>query len=117
MYIDIGNECGHISLTPEQFETFRNLMVTGQKVPAIKMVREIVSTWGLLEAKDFVYACTFAGPHILSEQKNANPDKDKVFIADIKDDVRAIILAETTDYQKSLLLDLFSRLAAKVGFH
>ena len=50
MYINVGNSNGEISLTPAQFETFRNYCLTGQKIQAIKFVRDTFATWGLKEA-------------------------------------------------------------------
>ena len=88
------------------FDTFRGLVASGQKIQAIKFMREKDPCWGLKEAKDFVEACDF--PTVVSDTTTEN------FLSDIKDDIRSIIL-DKSDYRETLLLDLFARVAARVG--
>lgn len=109
MYINVGNSNGEISLTPAQFETFRNYCLTGQKIQAIKFVRDTFATWGLKEAKDFVDGCFFSG---YCGASSTLPQGD--ILGDIKDNIRSIIL-DKSDYRETLLLDLFGRVASRVG--
>ena len=112
MYINVGNYHGEISLTPAQFSEFANLCATGQKIQAIKFVRDTFQTWSLKEAKDFVEACDF--PPVPVTTTLPPFDTTENFLSDLKSDLREIILAGK-DYRDSLLIDLFGRISGKLG--
>lgn len=60
MGITISNPYGTTTFnTVEQFDAFRGLVASGQKVQAIKYMREKEVGWGLIETKEFVDYVTF----------------------------------------------------------
>ena len=109
MFITVNNANGTVNFNTAQFDTFRAFLAGGQKIQAIKFVREMLPTWGLREAKEFVDLCTF-----LPSTLTATVAQDTTFLCDVKDDLRAILVTET-QYRESLLIDLFGRVCAKVG--
>lgn len=108
MYIKIVNTFGMVDFQTSQFDQFRALVAEGKKIHAIKFLREMVPSWGLKECKDYVEACYFAP----TPSTSARVDDD--FLADMKDDLRAILL-DKSEYRESLLLDLYGRVCSERG--
>ena len=102
MNILISNPYGTTTFTSvASFDAFRNLVATGQKIQAIKHMREKEVGWGLKEAKEFVDYVSFP-PEPATESK-----EDNVFLREVKADLRDILVSGS-DY-------LFGRVCEKVG--
>lgn len=112
MHIDLYNSCGNLTVTLASFDSLRALVVKGEKINAIKLVRDLVPHWGLKECKDFVEALDFSGSVGITLAPATAPVDN--FLVDVKDDLRSILVSGS-DYRESLVIDLFGRVCAKVG--
>ena len=114
MYIKIVNFYGVTVFSDiTSFDTFRGLVASGQKIQAIKFMREKEPCWSLKEAEDFVDYVAF--PPVPVTTTLPPFDTAENFLSDLKGDLREIILAGK-DYRDSLLIDLFGRVSGKLGY-
>lgn len=108
MYVTLKNTYGSVDFNTAHYEQFKSFVAGHQKIHAIKMIREIMPSWGLKECKDFVENCYFP-PQPATESK-----EDDVFLREVKADLRDILVSGS-DYREPLIIDLFARVCAKVG--
>jgi hypothetical protein len=87
--IIIRNAYGEVAFLPEGFEILRNLVLSNERIKAIKFVREKMPHWGLKECKDYVDAIYFVIPSASSPLNDT-----KALLADLHEDLRSFLLSD-----------------------
>lgn len=105
MDISISNPYGVTKFTTvASFDAFRNLVATGQKIQAIKFMREKETGWGLKEAKEFVDYVSFP-PETTTQGDNPFAST----LREIKSDLREMI-GQDYAFSRDRLLDIYDKI-------
>lgn len=109
MEIIISNPYGTTTFTTVAlFDTFRNLVATGQKIQAIKFMREKEVGWSLKEAKEFVDYVAFP-----PEPVTTGDNPLATTLRDIKLDLREVIVQDYA-VSRDRLLDIYDKIVGLV---